>query len=169
MNLKNGYAAFNNDFEKLTAIEKKTLSEWLPKHYKPSKPPQSHEEKLAWLEKVYRQRKMNDDFWCRFYRLMSYIYREDKKKSLFYVKKALPLLENKYKLNPTGIDRFETLYLLGEYHRRIGDNEKASFYFEQVKNAKYQDENGKEKTGHPYFVGLVRDRQSPKKEKSSNK
>ena len=169
LNPKNGYGAFNNDFEKLSDEEKKTLPDWLARNYKPAQPPTSHKEKLVWLEKVYGQRKMDDDFWCRFYRLMAYIYREDEKTSLAYVQKALPLLRKKLKRNPKGTDRLEVLYLLGEYHRRLGEGKKAEEYFVQVKDVMYKDEEGKEQVGHPYFVELVQDRQNLKTEGASNK
>jgi tetratricopeptide (TPR) repeat protein len=158
MNPKNGYAAFNDDFEKLSRAEKKSLADWLRKNYKPENPPASHEEKLAWLERVYGQRKMDDDFWCRFYRLMAYVHRYDKKTSTTYVKKALPLLEKALQSNPEGNDKLEVLYLLGEYHRRLGDAKKSEEFFAKVKDVKYKNEEGDEKTGHPYFIELVEDR-----------
>jgi uncharacterized protein (DUF2225 family) len=169
LNPKNGYAAFNSDFEELSDEEKKTVAAWLKKNYKPDNPPTSHKEKLAWLERVYGQRKMDEGFWCRFYRLMAYVHREDEKASLAYVKKALPLLKKKLESKPDGVNRLETLYLLGEYHRRLGEGEKAEVYFSQVKDVKYKDEGGKEQTGHPYFVELVDERLNMKKDKSSNR
>jgi hypothetical protein len=169
LNPKNGYAAFNNDFEKMTDGGKKTLTKWLSENYKPSQAPKSHEEKLTWLEKVYHQRTMDDEFWSRFYRLMAYFHREDQKKSMEYVKKAIPLLQARLNANPTGDDRIGVLFLLGEYYRRSGEVEKAKEYFSKVKMAKYKDEHGKERTGHPYFVGLVRDREDVLKEESSKK
>lgn len=169
MNPKNGYAAFNDDFEKMPDETKKTLTDWLEKNYEPAQQPASHEAKLAWLEKVYAQRKMDADFWCRFYRLMAYVHREDEKTSLTYVKKTLPLLEKKLQSKPEGIAMLEVLYLLGEYHRRLGDAEKAEDFFSQVKNAKYKDKNGKEQVGHPYLTGLVEDRRKLKTDASSNK
>ncbi len=158
-NPKSGYAAFGDDFEKLSDEEKKTLTDWLAKNYNSAQLPKSHEEKLAWLEKVYSLRQMNDDFWCLFYRLMAYVHGKDEEKSTAYVKKALPLLLKKLEKNPEGTERIECLYLLGEYHRRIGENEKAKGYFQQAKTAKYKDENGKEQVGHPYILELIQDRE----------
>ena len=168
-NSKNGYGAFNNDFEKVSDEEKKTLIKWLAENYNPAEAPKSHEEKLVWLEKVYRQRKMDDDFWCRFYRLMAYVYRQDPKKSLVYIDKALSLLTKELDTKPQGIKKIEVLYLLGEYYRRIGELEKAKEYFGQVKITKYTDKEGKEQVGHPYFIGIIQERENPKKEESSNK
>lgn len=171
-NPKNGYAAFNDDFEKVSDEEKKTLTDWLTKNYKPSQSLKSHEEKLAWLEKVYSQRKMDNDFWCRFYRLMAYACREDRKKSMEYVKKAIPLLETKLKntAEDTECDiNIQILFLLGEYYLRTGEAEKSKQYFARVRTAKYKDEDGKERVGHPYFIGLVRDREQPPPKISSDK
>lgn len=158
LNPDSGYAAFYNDFEKIAEKDKKRLTKWLNENFKPSQAPQSYEQKLLWLEKVYQQRSMDDDFWCYFYRLMAYFYRENQTQSLFYVKKALPLLHANLDTNPTGIKRIENLFLLGEYHRRLDESEKAKFYFSQVKKAKYKDEEGNEQTGHPYFLDLIKDR-----------
>ncbi|MGI5869404.1 MAG: DUF2225 domain-containing protein [Kiritimatiellia bacterium] len=169
LNPKTGYGAFNNDFENLTEEDKKTVSAWLKENYNPEQEPKTHKEKLAWLEKVYAQRKMNDDFWSQFYRLMAYVHQDDEKTSMAYVKKAVPLLKKKLKSNPEGEDKLEVLYLLGEYHRRLGKDKKAKKYFDQVKDVKYKDEKGKEKVGHPYFVSLVEDRQKLMNEDSSPK
>ncbi len=169
LNPKNGYAAFSNDFENLSDKEKNTLKQWLAKNYNPAQAPKSHKEKLAWLEKVYQQRKMDDDFWCLFYRLMAYIHREDQKKSLAYVNKAMPLLKKKLETKPRGIEKIEVLFLLGEYCRRLGDPEKAKKYFSQVKTTKYKDKEGKEQVGNPYFTGLIQDIENPDKEESYNK
>ncbi len=169
LNPKNGYTAFSNDFEEVSDEDKKTLKQWLAKNYNPTQAPNLHKEKLAWLEKVYQQRKMDDDFWSQFYRLMAYIHREDHKKSLTYVNKAMPLLKKKLKTNPQGIEKIEVLFLLGEYNRRLGDLKKSKKYFSQVKITKYKDKQGKEQVGHPYFIGLIQDIENPKKEESSNK
>ncbi|MCC6491224.1 MAG: DUF2225 domain-containing protein, partial [Candidatus Hydrogenedentes bacterium] len=121
LNPENGYAAFNDDFEELSKQEKETLKSWLVANYNPSEAPKSYEQKLDWLERVYRQRKKDDAFWCTFYRLMAYTHREHREKSLVYVKKAIPLLEAQLKKNPKDIDRIEVLFSLGEYYRRTGE------------------------------------------------
>ncbi len=156
---KSGYASFAIDFDKLTNQEKEQLEKWLKENYDPLNPPKTHEEKLFWLEKVYAQRNVSEEFWLIFYRLMAFICHYDQQKSLEYVKKALPLLEKKLKEPIEGIRRIEVLYLLGEYNRRIGQEEKAVKYFNQVKKEKYKDKDGTEKIGHPYFLELVSDRE----------
>jgi tetratricopeptide (TPR) repeat protein len=165
INVKNGYAAFNDDFEKVPEEEKKKLIEWLSNNYNPSKELKTFEEQLEWLEKVYCQRSMNDDFWCRFYRLMAYAYEQNPEKSLEYVRKAMPLLETKLNTNSEGVQRIETLFLLGEYNRRMGEKEKSQNYFSQVKEVKFKDKNGAEQVGHPYFLNLIKDREQPTEQK----
>jgi uncharacterized protein (DUF2225 family) len=167
-NPKNGYAAFNNDFETLPDGQKKALSAWLKENYDPSNAPKTHEEKLVWLERIYTQRKMDDEFWSRFYRLMAYVHRKNNEKRLLYVKKAMPLLKKKLDSNPEGFERIEVLFLLGEYHRRLAQTEQAKQYFGKVKTAKYKDKDGKEQVGHPYFLELVKQREKPDIDDSSD-
>ena len=157
-NQENGYCAFNGDFEKLSEEEKTKLGEWLKKNYDPAKPPKTFKDKLDWMMKVYRQRDKNDDFWCRYYRLLAYTYRKEPEKSLIYVKKAIPLLQKKYKEKLSGVEKLEVLYLLGEYNRRLGNTKKAQSYFDQIKDVEYKTPKGEKKTGHPYFMELAKDR-----------
>ncbi len=156
---KTGYASFGGDFDKLSDREKQHLSKWLKANYDPRRKPESHTSKLAWLERVYGQRKMDENFWSYFYRLMAYIYRDDEQKSLEYVNKAIPLLQKALDAKPRGIRRIEVLYLLGEYSRRTGQDGTAHEYFRQVKSEKYEDKDGKVMAGHPYFLELVQDRE----------
>lgn len=100
---------------------------------------------------------------------LAYVHRDDQKKSLMYVGKAMPLLKKKRETNPQSIKKIEVLFLLGEYNRRLGEFEKAKEYFDQVKTTKYKDKDGKEKIEHPYFIGLIQDIENPKKKESSNK
>jgi len=154
-----GYASFCDDFEKLTDEEKTRLSLWLKDNYKASEKPTTHKEKLAWLEKVYAQREKDDEFWSRFWRLMAYVYADEPQTSLAYVAKALPLLAEQLQAGPEGVARIRVLFLLGEYHRRTGDARAARRYFRQAKAAEYTDEDGAKRTGHPYFLKLVQERE----------
>jgi hypothetical protein len=154
-----GYASFGNDFSLLKEEEKTRLSKWLKENYDPSKAPNTYDHKLAWLEKIYGQRDKNEVFWCRFYRVMAYAYRNDNEKSIEYVRKALPLLNRELETKPGGVERIEVLYLLGEYSRRTGQERAAREYFEQVKTATYKTKKGEEKIGHPFFLELVKDRE----------
>lgn len=157
---ESGYASFGDDFDKVTDEEKARLALWLKENYKPSERPTTHKEKLAWLERVYGQRQKDRDFWCRFHRLMAYVHADDPQTALTYVRKALPLLEEQLKFDPKGTARIQVLFLLGEYHRRLGDPQEARRYFRQVKAAKYTNDDGIERTGHPYFLKLIADKES---------
>lgn len=160
INPKTGYGAFNADFEEVPEGERAALAAWLEKNYDPQSPPRTLEQKMEWLEKVYSQRKMDDAFWSRFFRLMAYTFREDEAKSLGYVKKAMPLLEAAYAAEPKGIDRLEIVFSLGEYNRRLGNNEKANEFFGQISTIEYEERDGTKKTGHPYFVELATERKA---------
>jgi hypothetical protein len=65
---------------------------------------------------------MDDEFWCRFYRLMVHVHQENEEVSVSYVRKALPLLR---KGRSNGLCLKEQLYLLGEYNRLAGDEDSA--------------------------------------------
>ena len=159
LNPKNGYAAFNDDFEEVPEEKRPALKKWLAENFDAENAPKTHKEKLLWLEKVYAQRDPDDDFWSMFYRLMAHLHEDEPDVHLAYVKKALPLLEKKLQADPEWAVRIETLYLLGEYKRRVGEVKQAREFFAQVKTAKYKDENDKEQTGHPYFLKLLEDRE----------
>lgn len=168
---KSGFASFGYDFDKLSKEEKVHLNQWLKKNYKPSEKELTHQEKLMWLEKVYAQRNKDDGFWCCFYRLMAYAHMcwENPKKSLEYVKKALPLLEKSLKEEKEGIDRMATLFLLGEYNRRLGKDSEAQRYFDQAKSEKFSHDNEEEKRWHDYYLGLVKAREELMIKASRNK
>jgi hypothetical protein len=159
-NSKSGYGAFGDDFEKLEGDALHRVKTWLAAHYDKSKPPMTRLEKLAWLEQIYDQRGMDDDFWCFFNRLMAFEYsRLDPLKSLEYVKKTVPMLERQL-VNPKSDDaRITFLYLLGEYNRRLGNLDASRSYFDQVKSAPYKNDEGETLVGSPYFVELIEERE----------
>ena len=121
-NPKSGYGAFGNDFEKLEGAAPDRVKAWLAANYDRRRPPVTRLEKLAWLEQVYGQRGMDEDFWCFFDRLMAFEHsQDDPAKSLEYVKKAMPTIERLLANPPSDDARITFLYLLGEYHREARD------------------------------------------------
>jgi hypothetical protein len=68
-------------------------------------------------------------------------------------------MKNGYGSLLRGVERMEVLYLLCEYRRRIGQAQASREYFEQVKTATYITRTGEEKTGHTFFLDLVKDRE----------
>jgi hypothetical protein len=159
-NPKSGYGAFGDDFAELEGDSLHRVKTWLAAHYDKSKPPVTRIEKLAWLEQIYGQRGMDEDFWCFFNRLMAFEYSElDPAKSLDYVKKAVPMLERQLVNPKSDDDRIAALYLLGEYKRRLGDLDASHSYFDQVKSAPYKNGEGEALVGPPYFVELIEERE----------
>lgn len=139
-NPKSGYIAFGNDFEEINESERDTLKTWLDKEFDRKMPPESRLGLLAWAEKVYSARGMDDDFWCHFYRLMAYETTADIEISLGYVRKAIPLLAKRLESPKDPGQRIETLYLLSEYHRRLGDDEISAGYLEQLESIQVNDD-----------------------------
>ena len=160
-NPKSGYGAFGGDFAKLEGEALDRVKTWLAAHYDKRQPPASRLELLAWLEQIYGQRGMDEDFWCFFYRLMAFEYsQKDPAKSLEYVKKALPMIE-RLLANPESDDaRITFLYLLGEYNRRLGNLDASRSYFDQAKSATYKNREGQTLVGSPYFVKLIEEREA---------
>lgn len=131
-NPKSGYIAFGNDFEDLDPARRAKLQAWLEAHFDRDAPPRSRVELLAWAERVYEARGMDEEFWRHFFRLMAYETRADAKVSLGYVAKALPLLEKKLAASSDPEKTLETLYLLSEYNRRLGRDVDAKGYLDTL-------------------------------------
>lgn len=153
-----GYGAFGNDYDKLAPEEAAAIKDWLAQHYSKKLKLKTQVDRLAWVEQIYALRKKDARFWRGFYCLMAYMTREDAARSLGYVNKALPLLEQELAANPQGEARMDVLYLLGEYHRRNGRLEKAQDYFEQVGKVTWTNSKGEAKIGQPYFDELIKER-----------
>jgi hypothetical protein len=160
-NPKSGYGAFGEDFESLEGEALERVKDWLADHYDRRKPPRTRLEKLAWLEQLYELRGVDDDFRCFYYRLMAFEYSEsDPAASLEYVRKALPLLERQLVVATNADERLPVLYLLGEYHRRLGDAALARDFFDQARAVTYTDEEGVEHVGSEYFNQLIEEREA---------
>lgn len=159
-NPSNGYGAFGDDFVELPAAAKEPVRDWLKKNYQRQSAPQTRLEMLRWFERIYALRAMDDDFWCHFYRLMAFELRDNAEESLAYVRKTMPLLQARLSGSEESDRRLETLYLLGEYNRRLGNYDLMRQYFAQVRTARYKTEDGEEHVGHPYFVELVTEREA---------
>jgi hypothetical protein len=158
-NPKSGYGALYDDFDTLSGKDKEHLRDWLKRNYVPARAPRTQKEKLAWLERIYNERQMDDDFWSQFYRLMAYVYRDDAPTSIGYVQKAMPFLERQLLAHRSGDFRTGVLFVLGEYHRRLGHPQVARAYFAAVKRAPYRENNGEVRIGPPYYLGLVAQRE----------
>ncbi len=114
---------------------------------------------LPWLEQLYRLRKMPEEFWLTFYRFAAYEYRNDPVDGPHYVRKALPLVEKLLAQSSDRGERLAGLYLLGEYHRRLGQFDKARRYFDRVWNADVFDRDGNVIVALDAFRTMVLERQ----------
>jgi tetratricopeptide (TPR) repeat protein len=160
-NAKSGYGAFGDDFEKLEDKSLENVRAWLTEHYDKRNPPVTRIEKLKWLEKIYALRQQDEEFWCFFNRLMAYELAEsDPAGSLEYVRKAIPQLERQLNGAQQDLARIAVLYLLGEYHRRLGEADAARNYFDQAISSPYKTGEGETLTGAPYFVALIAEREA---------
>jgi hypothetical protein len=160
-NPKTGYGAFGEEFETLEGDALDRVKSWLGTNYDKLKPPRTRLEKLAWLEKIYEQRGMDDGFRCFFYRLMAFENSEtDPVLSLEYVRKALPLLEQQLTRAADVEERLPVLYLLGEYHRRLGNAALAKEFFGEARAVTFKDEDGEERVGSEYFNDLMDEREA---------
>lgn len=147
-----GYIAFGGDFRELAEDKVAPLRDWLKANYDGKKPPEARLERLRWAEQVYGQRGMDDDFWLHFYRLMAFELTEDAAASLEYVRKAMPYLEKRLAQEEKPNARAETLYLLGEYHRRLGNPELARGFFARLRVSPVTDGDGKVAENSWYLV-----------------
>lgn len=159
-NPKSGYGAFGDHFSTLDEAESEKIRAFLAANYDPKNPPITHQAKLLWLERLYEQRQVDERFRCLFYRLMAFMFRDDEARAKSYTQKAFDIAEKRL---AAGIDdktdRAETLYVIGEYARRLGDAEKARTYLQQAIEAPYVDpDTGAEKVGQPLIVQLATER-----------
>lgn len=155
-NPKSGYIAFGSDFAELDPTKRAALKAWLSSNFERKAPPQSRRDLLMWAQKVYAVRGMDDDFWCHFFRLMAFETRDDPKTSLDYVKKALPLLEKRLPAATDPGRTLETLYLLGEYNRRLGRDDDANRYLERLGSFEVDD---KQSGFKQYLLEIAREQQ----------
>lgn len=159
-NSRSGYGAFGDDFKELEGEALERVKSFLAANYDKDRPPVTRIEKLAWLEQIYGQRGMDEEFWCFFNRLMAFEHSQDEPgKSLMYVQKALPMLERQLANAKTDDRRISTLYLLGEYNRRLGNLDASRSYFDQAKSAPYENRKGETLVGMPYFLELIEERE----------
>jgi hypothetical protein len=158
-NPRTGYGAMGSDFSDLDGEALARVKAWLAANYDKAHPPVTRLEKLSWLEKIYEQRGMDEGFWSLWYRLMAFELAEaDPARSLDYVRRVLPLLQKQLP-DASGGERIPVLYLLGEYHRRLGDSEAAQGFFQQARQVSYKDRDGATQVGSDYFNELIAERE----------
>src|SRR5687767_5685418 len=109
-----GYIAFGDDFDRLAPKDVARIRAHLAKHYTPQSGEPSLEQKLVWLEAVYRLRGMDALFWGWFARVKA-VHLDAL--ALESRRDAMRLLEKEVATLPPGFDLIQKLYVLGDYHR----------------------------------------------------
>lgn len=69
-----------------------------------------------------------------------------------YVRKAMPYLEKRLAQQEKSHARAETLYLAGEYHRRLGNPGLSRDYFAKLRATPVTDEDGTVSANSEYLV-----------------
>jgi len=156
---KSGYASFGNDFGELSETEHEAVTALLSERYEGGIGEWNFRRRLLWAEEIYRARDTDLRFWSWFYRLLAYLHGDDAKESEKYVRKALPLLQRQLESLKAGIEIPTVLYLLGEYHRRLGKTDAARGYFDKAKSWSGKDE-GSDKANLVYLKEIIAERQA---------
>jgi uncharacterized protein (DUF2225 family) len=130
---KCGYAQIHNHFFDISGDQKESLKSYLAKTWTPQEkvsPEVRYEQAIL----VNTFLEMDEDFWARFYRILIYFYRTNNPdKAIEYAEKEIELLKNNRGELPD--DKKTRPYLLGEYHRIIGDASAANNYFDKALKA----------------------------------
>ena len=129
---ESGYIAFGSDFSQIDDDEKRRVSKFLKENYKKDAPPKTHDEKLDWLEKVYRARRATDEFWLRYHCVRAYRARSNKEASDPHRKNAVKIAEKLSKKLEPGFEGARVLFVLGSYSHMLGDAKKAEERFEKL-------------------------------------
>lgn len=133
-NPASGYIAFGSHFKDLDPDQTASLRAWLATHYDPQRQPLTRLERLLWAERVYAVRDMPGEFWSQFYRLMAFETRDEPALSRTYVAKALPLLQASLADDANPRQTLANLYLLSEYHRRLGNEAESRAYLDKLRS-----------------------------------
>ncbi len=130
--LQSGYISFGNDFNRIRKKNRSAIEGFLKDSAPLKYEAMSHDEKLDWLEKVYKRRNKGDDFWLFFYRLRAYVSSDEQRKETYY-RKVLELLDKQSPFRRLGTrNKLQYYYILGEYNRRLGNAEIGYKYLTKV-------------------------------------
>lgn len=116
---------------------------------------------LEHIKKLYSVKGKNEPFQAWFSRVMAICYTDKQKNTINYLKKALVVLEIFKGEVDEGIETLETLYLLGEYNRKLGNIQKAKEYFDKVENYNWNGEEENKEAVLTYFkkISIRREQQ----------
>jgi hypothetical protein len=162
---ESGYVAFGSDFEvedhereaiqavlltrqaRWQAIGWKSASDWewseVETHY---------EELVDALEEIARSRASTD--WSWYNRIFAQLHLETQERADQYRRDAIPFLVETLD-GQDAAARAQTLYVLGAYSLRLGDEDASDRYFSEAQRVNWIDDDGAEQTGVPYLNTLI--------------
>ncbi|WP_446898340.1 DUF2225 domain-containing protein [Clostridium sp. LBM24168] len=137
-----GYAAIKNDFEKLNDYDAETIREKISPKWKHKNYPEVYDINLA-IQRyklsllnyyVINSKESKKAINCL---KLAWMYRlkNDCENEQQFLKKALDNFSTAYYNEPSpicGMDKFTTMYLIGELKRRLGNSEESLMWFSQV-------------------------------------
>ena len=157
---ESGYASFMGDFEELTAEERVDVAQLLAGADTLGENPTVFE-RLERLEDVYSVRTMEDTFWPWFYRVLAHYYQsESPERALEYRSLALPLVEQQIENGEPDGFMIQNLYVAGDYHRQLGNTDRAMEYFAQARTLEWVDESGTQRVGIDYWTEIINEREA---------
>lgn len=146
---ESGYLSFGDDFAELTDDEISRIRTYL------KEPASRLGGDLGRLESMYRLRNKDDRFWAWFYRVKAAILSGKAEQARL---EALPLLEKMAESLDPGFELIQVYFVIGDYHRRFGEFDKAKDYFSKARAIQWEDEDGNSQVGSEYINELIDER-----------
>ena len=154
---QSGYASFGDDFNELTLAEAKRIKEFLNIHHVEPIRKDDPLARFLHTESIYRLRNKDDGFWSWFYRLKAHWLEAQ---ANIARQRSMPLMEDQLEQMNPGFDKILTLFVLGDYNRRFGDNDTALALYDQAKNHSWSDMEGTMRVGNHYVNELIAEQES---------
>lgn len=158
---ESGFIAFMDDF-KISEKEKKAISKYLKKNYKPWKAdPEGKEIFKIWslLESVYKLRGKSKAFENRFLRMRATVFEifDDTVSAEKYRRKALTQIKVLLTGNLSYTDRLRYIYIASNYERQFGNTAESDKYIKVLQVLVKSAASKKEKGFAKYISGLSKE------------
>jgi hypothetical protein len=149
---KSGYVAFGDEFDKLDDDQRAAVDEWLKTNGAASQGIEGSLKRIEALEQ-FRKREPAQAAW--FKRLMARWYSEsDRALADQYRRDSIPFMKAALEAAKPD-DRIQLHFLLGVYAERFEGTAAADAWFAKARDGKWTDDDGKERTGIPYFSEMI--------------
>ena len=157
-----GFTAFGGDFKGLTKKEKKVIKKYLKSHI-----PKNNDikTKLKLLESLYALRNKDNRFNNSLLRVLAYWYESlhQYKKANKYRQLALKDMEKQLTHKLDEEQELEYLYLLTNYSKQLGKNQKSNKYLKRLKKRLKHLKNDNSKGFKEYITEFISDSKYIKK------